>query len=170
MSPPSSGPPHSNQWMYSIGISDQDDSLFPSLTIKQRVIGWACCFTAGTLITIGSFGSFTLLLLGRPTRFALAYTLGNVLQLVSTMFLVGPLRQVKCMFRNNRVIAAGIYVLALFTTLYTCIHSPHHRALILLAVIIQFLALFWYALSYIPYGRQMTTSVTSHLTQRLLAD
>ncbi|EER04965.1 Vesicle transport protein SFT2A, putative [Perkinsus marinus ATCC 50983] len=81
-----------------------------------------------------------------------------------------PLRQVKCMFRNNRVIAAGIYVLALFTTLYTCIHSPHHRALILLAVIIQFLALFWYALSYIPYGRQMTTSVTSHLTQRLLAD
>ncbi|KAF4720878.1 hypothetical protein FOZ63_030156 [Perkinsus olseni] len=168
-SPPSGGSPFASQWAQSLGLSDHDDSLFPSLTIKQRVIGWACCFTAGVLISIGSFGSFTLLLLGRPTRFALAYTIGNVLQLLSTMFLVGPVRQFKNMFKDNRAIAAAVYLLAMFSTLYTCIRSPHRRVLILIAVIVQFLAILWYALTYIPYGRQMATSVTGHLTQRLLA-
>ncbi|KAF4728566.1 hypothetical protein FOZ63_006052 [Perkinsus olseni] len=100
---------------------------------------------------------------------ALTYTIGNVLQLLSTMFLVGPVRQFKNMFKENRAIAAAVYLLALFSTLYTCIRSPHRRVLILIAVIVQFLAILWYALTYIPYGRQMATSVTGHLTQRLLA-
>ncbi|VDM16901.1 unnamed protein product [Hydatigera taeniaeformis] len=59
---------------------------------------------------------------------------------VSTFFLVGPVKQCKRMFAESRIVAALLF-------LY------HKAALCLLFSILQFIALTWYSLSFIPYAR-----------------
>jgi len=51
----------------------------------------------GLIISMSSFGAFSDLVLGYPTRFAILYSLGNFKSLCSTMFLVGPRQQFKNM-------------------------------------------------------------------------
>lgn len=55
-----------------------------SLTRKQRFIGFASCVGFGMLISFLSF-----LFLTKPTTFALLYTVGNLVAVASTGFLVG---------------------------------------------------------------------------------
>ena len=68
------------------------DSLCPSLTLKQRVIGFAVCWTLGLVISILSFGAIFMALSGEMWRFAVPYTLGTVLSLAGSFFLSGPLK------------------------------------------------------------------------------
>ncbi|XP_011621014.1 vesicle transport protein SFT2B isoform X2 [Amborella trichopoda] len=89
-----------------------------TLSTKQRMTGFAICLVAGLTCTLMS-----ILVFFNPIKFAVAFTLGNMLSLGSTAFLIGPKRQV------------------------------HSKLLTLLAIIIEFCALFWYSLSYIPFAR-----------------
>ena len=57
-----------------------------ALTKKQRFIGFAGCVCFGLLISFLSF-----IFLTRPTVFALLYTIGNLVSVASTGFLVGKL-------------------------------------------------------------------------------
>lgn len=60
---------------------EEQESCFPALTYTERLIGFAVCFALGTLIQILSFGSIMGVLVGSPTKFAVTYTLGNILSL-----------------------------------------------------------------------------------------
>ena len=104
----------------------------------------------------------------RPVRAvrcsAINYTLGNIIALGSTAFLVGPARQLKRMTHPTRWGAALVYVLAIAATLVCALVLPHvapkmptsmDGALVIACIVVQFLAMFWYGLSYIPYGRRM---------------
>jgi len=73
----------------------EDSSICPKLTYQQRVIGFAICFTMGYLITFSSFKHFVQMIEGDPIPFAITYTVGNILALLSSMFLCGPERQLK---------------------------------------------------------------------------
>lgn len=150
------------------------DGIFPSLTLKQRIIGFASCFTIGMLLSFMS----TLSILD-PVRFSIMYTLGNVIALFSTAFLFGPCRQLKNMFARTRIIATFIYLAALVGTLVVAIKvrhptappsraSPHSTTSlrlpasqtesvigVLCMIAVQFLALVWYTISYIPYARDL---------------
>ena len=88
-----------------------------------------------------------------PTRFALLYTIGNVLAILSTMFLWGPINQVKDMFKKNRWIATCIYLGAMGLTLYAALGTKN-VGFVLICIIIQFFAMLWYSLSYIPFARK----------------
>eukprot|EP01119_Soliformovum_irregulare_P012079 TRINITY_DN3113_c0_g1_i9.p1 TRINITY_DN3113_c0_g1~~TRINITY_DN3113_c0_g1_i9.p1 ORF type:complete len:104 (-),score=5.22 TRINITY_DN3113_c0_g1_i9:218-529(-) len=72
----------------------------------------------------------------------------------STMFLVGPVRQIKMMCNPTRLIATIIFLLAIAFTLVAAL-VLHAGLLVLVAVVIQFCALIWYGLSYIPFGRTL---------------
>jgi hypothetical protein len=62
----------------------------------------------------GLFCSFlSSLMWMKPTKFAILYTVGNVLALGSTGFLTGFMSQVKGMFKGTRVIASCVYLGAL---------------------------------------------------------
>ncbi len=50
------------------------------------------CSGLGLLVTVVSFFQFSKLLSGNPSPFALCYTIGNILSLGATMFLVGNYR------------------------------------------------------------------------------
>uniref|UniRef100_A0A9J7Y1S3 Vesicle transport protein n=1 Tax=Cyprinus carpio carpio TaxID=630221 RepID=A0A9J7Y1S3_CYPCA len=104
-----------------------------------RVKGFLACFVAGVLCSV--LGT-CLLWVPRNglTLFAVFYSLGNIASLLSTMFLTGPLKQLKRMCDKTRALATGIMIWK-------------NKGLALLFCILQFLAFTWYSLSYIPFAR-----------------
>ncbi|XP_008555195.1 vesicle transport protein SFT2A isoform X1 [Microplitis demolitor] len=137
------------------GIMTQHESDFlisdgTTLSWSTRIKGFAICFIIGILLSF--LGSFALFLHKGLTVFAVFYTLGNIVSLMSTCFLMGPVNQLKKMFASTRIIATLIVILALIMTLYAAIKLDK-PGLALLFIIIQSLAMTWYSLSYIPYAR-----------------
>ncbi|XP_042893897.1 vesicle transport protein SFT2A-like isoform X1 [Penaeus japonicus] len=121
-----------------------------SLSWSTRVKGFAICFVLGFLFSL--LGSALFFLPKGTILFAIFYTLGNVMAISSTCFLMGPVNQCKKMFAKTRIIATIIMFVALIMTLIAAF-VVHKKALALLMVLIQFLAMTWYSLSYIPYAR-----------------
>ncbi|XP_047497429.1 vesicle transport protein SFT2A-like isoform X2 [Penaeus chinensis] len=121
-----------------------------SLSWSTRVKGFAICFILGFLFSL--LGSALFFLPKGTVLFAIFYTLGNVMALSSTCFLMGPVNQCKKMFAKTRIIATIIMFVALIMTLIAAF-VVHKKGLALLMVLIQFLAMTWYSLSYIPYAR-----------------
>jgi flagellar biosynthesis protein FlhB len=129
----------------------------PSLSFKQRLWGFGICFVGG--LAVGIIAAF--LLFVNIVAFAVLYTIGNVLALGSTMFLVGPLRQFKNMFEGTRIIATCVFILSMGLTLFAAFFFKDHATqviLCLLFLIIQWAALIWYSLSYIPFARNIIKS------------
>ncbi|KAG0244636.1 Vesicle transport protein [Actinomortierella wolfii] len=121
-----------------------------SLTRTQRLYGFGICFIVGFLISILSTISLATGLIG---LFAVFFTLGNIISLFSTAFLIGPMRQLKTMFAPVRMIASIVYIVTMILTLIVAFTLRSPFLLCLILCIAQFLALFWYCASYIPYGR-----------------
>ncbi|CEP03214.1 Vesicle transport protein [Plasmodiophora brassicae] len=140
--------------------SEQESGWFDDvfhLTWTQRLWGFLICFIAGTLFGLLSSLGVGAIISGNPARFALPYTLSNLLSLGSTMFLMGPKRQLENMFAKTRWLATVIYLSCLILTLILAFN--HAKAgLVLLAILIQMLALAWYSLSYIPFARDAVAS------------
>jgi len=65
---------------------------------------------------------------------------------------MGPIKQIKKMFESTRIIASIVFLICVVMTLVSAI-AIKIAGLVLLFVILQFLALIWYTLSYIPYAR-----------------
>jgi len=124
-----------------------------TLTLQQRAIGFCVCVALGLVITFMST-IFIFSILTHPGRFALLYTVGNIIMLMSTGFLIGPCRQIRSMFACTRISASLIFLGAMAFTLFAAF-KLHIGLLCILGVIIQFLALIWYTASYIPGARFM---------------
>ncbi|KAE8886276.1 hypothetical protein PF005_g6095 [Phytophthora fragariae] len=131
--------------------------LCPSLSYQERVIGCVTCFLLGFVLSLGSTFRLAKLVHGNPAPFAIAYTIGNILSICCTTFFVGPWKQVQTMFHAKRRYSALVYVVFIFVTLLLCFspHIHHRLLLVLLSVLVQFMALVWYTLSYVPYGRSI---------------
>uniref|UniRef100_R4G9M2 Vesicle transport protein n=1 Tax=Anolis carolinensis TaxID=28377 RepID=R4G9M2_ANOCA len=122
-----------------------------SLSFSTRVKWFAICFASGILCSI--LGTAMLWLPGGGMKlFAVFYTLGNISALSSTCFLMGPVKQLKKMFEPTRLIVTIVMLLSFILTL-CAVFWWHKRGLALLFCIMQFLAMTWYSLSYIPYAR-----------------
>merc|ERR1711907_442793 len=66
------------------------DEVCPSLTWKQRLIGFAICAGCGYLVSFGSFIRMGNCINGDCVGFALGYTFGGIIALCATFFLMGP--------------------------------------------------------------------------------
>ncbi|KAF3788028.1 Vesicle transport protein [Nymphaea thermarum] len=124
-----------------------------TLSTKQRIYGFAVCFVAGVTCTLLSMIVFL-----NPIKFATMFTLGNLLALGSTAFLMGPKRQMRLMVDPVRVYATGVYIGSIIIALL-CALYVRSKLLTLLAIILEFGSLVWYSLSYIPFARSMITKV-----------
>lgn len=124
----------------------ENESLCPTLPLKQRLIGFAGCFVVGVIFGVFSWISifFTNFL-----SFGLFFTLGNVSAICGSFFLAGPLKQAKRMFSESRWIATSIYLVSLIGTLLVAIFL-NSGILVMICSLIQFTAMMWYFLSYIP--------------------
>lgn len=124
-----------------------------SLSTTQRLYGFAICFTAGLTCTL-----LSMLVFLKPIKFAITFTLGNLLSLGSTAFLIGPKRQVTMMLDPVRIYATSIYIASMIIALF-CALYVHNKLLTFLALILEFGALVWYSLSYIPFARSMVSKI-----------
>lgn len=118
----------------------------------SRIKGFAICFGLGLFLSI--LGGFCLAIPGKGLRlFGLFYSLGNITSIASTCFLMGPLKQLKRMFNSTRVVSTIVALTFLVLTLISALYFKK-TLLTLLCSVIQFLAMIWYSLSYIPYARE----------------
>ena len=127
-----------------------------TLNRTQKLLGFLVCFSLGMVL---SFLAPAFLL--RPIKLATTLTLGNVLSICSMMFLVGPAKQCSSMLDSKRWIATTVYIASLIFTLLAAF-LVKSRLLCLACIIIQYLALAWYSLSYIPYGQAMVLRVMGY--------
>eukprot|EP00316_Scyphosphaera_apsteinii_P015671 CAMPEP_0119301070 /NCGR_PEP_ID=MMETSP1333-20130426/2916_1 /TAXON_ID=418940 /ORGANISM="Scyphosphaera apsteinii, Strain RCC1455" /LENGTH=400 /DNA_ID=CAMNT_0007303043 /DNA_START=119 /DNA_END=1321 /DNA_ORIENTATION=- len=137
----------------------------PTLSYKQRLIGCFSCVAMGFLLSLLSFSSFTRLLLGNPAPFAFKYTIGNLLSLGATTFLVGPARQCRDMLSPQRRFISLLYLGTLVGTLVS-VFLLKIAILSLLFILLQFAALTWYMLSYIPYGHTLAKKLGFKVLKR----
>ncbi|XP_069830486.1 vesicle transport protein SFT2A isoform X2 [Dendropsophus ebraccatus] len=122
-----------------------------SLSFGTRVKWFAIFFVSGIVCSI--LGTAFLWLPGAGIKlFAVFYTLGNVAALASTCFLMGPLKQLKKMFELTRLITTIIMLLCFICTL-CAVFWWNKKGLALLFCILQFLAMTWYSISFIPFAR-----------------
>ena len=121
-----------------------------TLSYSTRIKGFIACFVLGVCISVLSTVIYTLTL--RLTPFCVLYTLGNICALASTCFLMGPMKQIKTMFAPTRWIATSLMLIFLLLTIISAV-ALHKRGLTVLFCILQFGAMTWYSISYIPYAR-----------------
>lgn len=152
-----------NDLLLSFTNEDNNDSVFPSLTIKERLIGFAICFALGMLFQFMAMGSIVGVLLGRTNKFVFLYTIGNVVSIFATFFLVGPVRQFKNMIDVHRRNASFVFCGSIIMT-FLALYVFHSKLLTMLFVLIQFGAYVWYILSYVPYGRECLMNVIQRIT------
>ena len=129
-------------------------SLCPSMALRTRIKGFGILFCLGMLISLISSGLIKSLMKGDILKFGIFYTLGTCCSLGSSFFLWGPLAQIKTMFDKKRRITSIIFLSCIVGTIVSCILYPKVPVqAILLFVLVQYCAYFWYSLSFIPFGR-----------------
>ena len=148
------------------GVSS-NNSLCPDLDLKTRIIGFVISFIVGIFMMISSVSQLFTLALGGQKWFAVWYTLGNCVCLSSSFFLMGPKKQCEYMMKPSRKITTII----LFISMITCLimaFTGISKIIVLIAIIVQFLALLWYVLSYIPGAQSLCSScIKSQISSKL---
>jgi len=146
--------------------ADGEDSallcgFLPALSWRERCIGCATCVIAGYLLGLGSFWRLKELLQGNPIPFTINATMGNIIALAGSFFFSGPVAQVQKMFRPARRNATLCYLGSLGLTLLIALWGhwlPLQGLILLLLMGLQYMAIAWYTLSYVPYGQEAVTS------------
>ncbi len=137
----------------SSGADEEDDSCLPDLDWTMRIQGFIMFMVLGFIAS--SLAWFTLST-GHYTKYATLMTLGNLMSICSTLLLMGPRRQCRKMFDETRQVATTVYLCTMTLTVVVAF-TLQSVALCALCSAAQYLALIWYSLSYIPYGREMAT-------------
>jgi hypothetical protein len=133
------------------GLS-KNNSLCPELDLKTRVIGFFISCLIGIIMMIGSIYQLYTLSFGGQRFFAIWYTLGNIVALSSTFFLMGPKKQCENMMNKIRFKASLLLISSIICCFIFGVFG-FNKILVILSVFVQFFALIWYVLSYIPMGR-----------------
>jgi len=128
---------------------------FLGLTRTQRLYGFIACLVVGFAFSL--LGSI-LLFLGQLGAFAVLYTVGILVSLTGTGFLIGFGSQLKQMFKPVRIIATIVF-LASIALVFVGAFVIGNEVLCIVFVIIEYLAYTWYCLSYIPYARSAVLRV-----------
>lgn len=127
-------------------------SLCPDLDLKTRILGFILSFIIGVIMMMGSIAQLFSLALGGQRWFAIWYTAGNLVCLSSSFFLMGPKRQCQNMLNPVRATVSFVLLGSMVSCLLLALLG-FSKLIVLISIGVQFCALIWYVLSYIPYGR-----------------
>uniref|UniRef100_A0A914C2X8 Vesicle transport protein n=1 Tax=Acrobeloides nanus TaxID=290746 RepID=A0A914C2X8_9BILA len=116
-------------------------------------LSWELRIWSFSLAFILSMGT-PLLFAGKLTGFSVMVSLGSIISMLGTCFLMGPWKQLKKMFEPTRLIATIVYISMIVFTLIAGLVLKN-GVLALIFIICQYIAMAWYSLSYIPYARDM---------------
>jgi len=140
------GKPESQSW-----LSKKISECLPSLSKKQRIIGFMSSLILGT-ICFGLAVSFLPMLVINPRKFSLLFSLGSLFTISSFSFLWGPYNHLTHLFSKERLPFTMVYFTTLIGTLYFAM-GLQSAILTPIAAILQVIALVWFVVSYIPGGQ-----------------
>lgn len=127
------------------------DPCLPSLSKKQRIIGFMMCISLGVFCFF-MCSLYVPVLVFKARKFAVLYTLGSLFFLMSFSALWGPVNHLKHLFSGDRLLFSLVYFLTIAATLYFSMWQRSFFMTILCALV-QILAMAWYIISYIPGGQ-----------------
>jgi hypothetical protein len=136
-----------------MGFEEPND-LCPSLTFQQRLYGFGGCLVLGIVFAIMSWISF---MTTNFVMFAIMITMSNISSISASLFLAGPTKQLKSMFEETRLIATIVYLVSMVLTIFVAVVLKI-GILVILCCIVQYCAMIWYGLSYIPFARNAVKS------------
>ncbi|CAL4102281.1 unnamed protein product, partial [Meganyctiphanes norvegica] len=143
----------------------QSDPCLPSLSRRQRIMGFLGCVVMG-IICFSLAAMYAPLLLLKARKFALLFTLGSVFSLLSFSFLWGPVNHFKYLLSKERLYFTSVYIISLFGTLYFAL-SLQSTILTTIAAVVQVISLCVFVVSNIPGGQTGIRIMTSFCTSCL---
>ena len=129
--------------------SEENNEICPTLTFKQRIIGFIVVMCIGVIFAIISWVA---VFNENWTLFGVGITFSNLCAIGSSLFLAGPKKQWSKMWEETRWIATLIYILTMILTLVFAL-ALKNGPLTIVSCILQYLAMIWYGLTYIPGAR-----------------
>ena len=144
-------------------------SCCPDLDLKTRIIGFILSFIIGIFMMISSISQLFTLALGGQRYFAIWYTCGNIVCLSSTFFLMGPKKQCENMMKPERKLTSIILFISMFLCLILAFTGVS-KLIIMIFIIVQFISLLWYVLSYIPGAQKLCSSCIKSRISRSVTD
>ncbi|KAL0579382.1 Protein transport protein sft2 [Marasmius crinis-equi] len=127
--------------------SNEEEAWF-ALSRWERLLGFGACIL-GAIVCF--FVAFMTIL--RPSKFALAFSLGSLLVMIGFSVLIGPINHVKHLVSKERLPFTFIYFTSLGLTLYFSL-GLHSFFGSLISGLVQIVALITYVLAYFPGGTQ----------------
>ncbi|KAK9447862.1 Got1/Sft2-like family-domain-containing protein [Limtongia smithiae] len=118
----------------------------------DRIVCFGVCLGASAIFFVVCFALFPVLAL-RPQKFAVLWSVGSLLFLISFGCLQGPVNYIMHLVSLQRLPFTIAYFGAIILTLVFSL-GLHSTILTLLACIVQLIAAIWYAVSYFPFGSQ----------------
>ncbi|CEN62194.1 Got1/Sft2-like family-domain-containing protein [Aspergillus insuetus] len=128
---------------------EEEDSFLALSRWDRMLIFFACNLGAAVCFVI-CFFLFPVLSL-KPRKFAILWSVGSLLFLLSWAVLMGPAIYAKHLVSGPRLPFTAAYFGSIALTLYFAI-GLHSTFLTLISSIFQLAALLWYVVSYFPMG------------------
>uniref|UniRef100_A0AC35TI91 Vesicle transport protein n=1 Tax=Rhabditophanes sp. KR3021 TaxID=114890 RepID=A0AC35TI91_9BILA len=115
------------------------------------------CFIGCLILSIvASICSASLLVERKMTGYVVLVSIGSIISICGSFFLSGPKKQLRSMFEAQRIVATIIYLVSIVMALVAAL-AIKSVPLALLFIVIQYAAMIWYSISYIPYARNLVT-------------
>ena len=134
---------------------DDNDSCCPNMSKPYRIVGFLICAVLGLFFGLFSFSN----LLPGPSEKTgsngIWLTAGNLLCICSTLFLTSFTNQVKKMLEPARALNTIILLASMAATIvFALITTGFLSVLVYISIGVQYAAMVWYILSYIPHGQE----------------
>ncbi|KAH8598988.1 Got1/Sft2-like family-domain-containing protein [Bisporella sp. PMI_857] len=145
----------------------EEEEAWFALSRWDRILIFSGC-------NLGALACFVLvftlwpLMMARPTKFAIMWSLGSTLFLASWAVMMGPVTYAQHLISGPRLPFTATYFGSIALTLYFSI-GRGSTILTLIACFIQLAALVWYLVSYFPMGSSGLRLATSFGAQRAAA-
>jgi len=127
------------------------DSALPSLSYKQRLIGFMTCLVLGLFCFAWSTVYIPMIVI-KSRKFALLFSLGSSFVMGAFCMWWGPWDYVHHLFSKDRVVFTSTYLGSLAATLYFAM-GLQSTLLTTVAASFQIMALVWFVVSYLPGGQ-----------------
>lgn len=116
----------------------------PTLSRKTRLMGFMICYGIGSFFWLLSTPAIPLIFVA-PAKFAVPYTLGSIISMGSTMFMVGPTKQIQNMCKEDRRLTTTIYLSSMIGTLvFAMLGGIVGTVLCLVCISAQMASMIWY--------------------------
>ena len=96
--------------------------------------------------------------------YAILYSIGQIISISGSCFLSTPAGHLKDMMKKHRIIPSSIYILSIILTIVIAV-ATQIPGLVLLFLVIQIFAYYWYTISFIPFGQKIVKKLCQCLLE-----